>query len=107
MPPETHLEAWPALPLEAWRDSFATLHLWMQIVGKVRLIQNPWVNHSWHVTLQVTATGLTTSRIPFGERAFQIDFDFITHQLVVQSSDGRRAVIPLEPQTVASFYFRV
>jgi Family of unknown function (DUF5996) len=100
-------EAWPSLPLEEWRETYATLHLWLQIVGKIRLMQNPWVNHSWHVTLYVTASGLTTSRIPYGNRAFQIDFNFVEHRLTVDTSDGRRAALPLEPQTVATFYRRL
>lgn len=100
-------EAWPSLPLEAWLDTYATLHLWTQIVGKVRLARSPWVNHSWHVTLYVTATGLTSSPIPYGDRAFQIDFDFVEHQLRIQTSDGRRAGFALEPQSVATFYGRL
>ena len=88
-------EQWPSLPLEAWSDTYATLHLWTQIVGKIRLAQSPWLNHSWHVTLYVTARGLTTSPIPHGARTFQIDFDFIDHQLTIQSSDGRRGALPL------------
>lgn len=96
--------AWPPLPLEAWADTHATLHMWMQIVGKVRLVQSPWLNHSWHVTLYVTARGLTTSSIPYDDRSFQIDFDFIDHQLIVQSSDGRSGRLPLQPQSVATFY---
>jgi hypothetical protein len=110
MPPverPSRVEPWPALPLEAWQDTYATLHLWLQIVGKIRLTQNPWVNHSWHVTLLVTATGLTTGRIPFADRAFQIDFDFVTHRLVIHCSDGGRTAIPLEPMTVATFYRRL
>jgi hypothetical protein len=99
--------AWPPLPLDAWADTYATLHLWTQIVGKVRLTRTPWVNHSWHVTFYVTARGLCTSPIPFGERTFEIEFDFVDHLLEVRSSDGRRRGIPLEPQTVASFYRRV
>src|SRR5881409_1312090 len=71
-------ETWPSLPLEAWSDTCATLHMWTQIVGKIRLTQSPWVNHSWHVTLYVTARGLTTSPIPHGTRMFQIDFDLST-----------------------------
>ena len=82
------LETWPSLPLEAWIETCATLHLWTQIVGKIRLAQSPWVNHSWHVTLYVTARGLTTSPIPHGSRTFQIDFDFIAHQLILH--DERR-----------------
>ena len=96
--------AWPSLPLEAWSDTYATLHLWTQIVGKVRLALSPWINHSWHVTLYVTARGLSTSPIPYGVRTFQIDFDFIAHQLTVQSSDGGVATLTLRPQSVASFY---
>jgi hypothetical protein len=100
-------QAWPELPLEAWSDTCATLHLWTQIVGKIRLAQTPRLNHSWHVTLYVTARGLTTSPIPYGERTFSIDFDFITHELVIESSDGAAAVIPLERRSVAAFYRRV
>jgi hypothetical protein len=81
--------------------------MWLQIVGKVRLAQSPWVNHSWHVTLYVTARGLTTSPIPYGTRTFQVDFDFIDHRLVVQSSDGRTGALALEPQSVAAFYTRL
>src|SRR5687767_14929653 len=103
---ESH-DTWPSLPLEAWGDTFATLHLWTQIVGKVRLTQSPWVNHSWHVALYVTARGLTTSPIPHGIRTFQIDFDFIAHRLVVQSSDGGTGGFALEPQSVATFYGRL
>jgi hypothetical protein len=97
-------EAWPVLPLDAWSDTYATLHLWTQIVGKVRLAQSPWLNHSRHVTLYVTARGLTTSPIPHGTRSFQIDFDFIDDQLTVQSSDGRTGHVALEPQSFAAFY---
>ena len=79
---------WPDLPYPAWRETCTTLHLWTQIVGKIRLSQTPWLNHSWHVTLYVTARGLTTSPIPYGERAFQIDFDFIDHALRIETSDG-------------------
>jgi hypothetical protein len=100
------LEAWPSLPLEAWRETYETLHLWTQIVGKVRLAQSPWVNHSWHVTLYPTATGLTTSSIPHRNRAFQIDFDFVDHRLLVRTSDGRSAALALAPQSVATFYRR-
>ena len=99
--------AWPSLPLADWIDTYATLHLWTQIVGKVRLAQSPWLNHSWHVTLYVTATGLTTSFIPYGARAFQIDLDFVEHQLLVRTSDGGRGGFALEPQSVATFYRRL
>jgi hypothetical protein len=100
----TNPEPWPSLPLESWSETFATLQLWTQIVGKVRLAQSPWVNHSWHVTLYVTPRGLTTSPIPHGVRTFQIDFDFIAHRLALESSDGGFGGFALEPQSVATFY---
>jgi len=100
-------EAWPSLPLEAWSDTCATLHMWVQIVGKIRLAQSPAVNHSWHTTLYVTSSGLTTSPIPHGNRTFQVDFDFVRHQLAIQASDGRTAAFALEPQSVAAFYRRL
>ena len=86
---------WPALPYAAWRDTCATLHLWLQIVGKIRLAQCPWVNHSWHVTLQVTARGLSTRLIPYGAISFQIDFDFIDHRLLILVSPvlDRKSVV--------------
>jgi hypothetical protein len=95
---------WPALPYEAWKDTCSTLHLWTQIVGKVRLAQTPWANHSWHVTLYVTARGLTTSPIPYGGRAFQIDFDFIDHALLIATSDGDGKRLPLAARPVADFH---
>jgi len=100
-------ETWPSLPFESWSDTYATLHMWTQIIGKIRLVQSPWVNHSWHVTLYVTSTGLTTSPIPYGARTFQIEFDFINHHLAIRASDGRTGTFPLEPQSVAEFYRRV
>ena len=106
-PAPSQLEAWPSLPLEAWRDTYASLHLWTQIVGKIRLAQSPWLNHSWHATLYPTATGLTTTAIPHRDRAFQIDFDFLEHRLEIHASDGRNAGFALEPQPVAGFYRRV
>ena len=99
--------AWPSLPLEAWNETHATLHMWMQIVGKIRLTQSPWINHSWSVTLYVTPRGLTTSAIPYGTRSFQVDFDFIDHQLLIRSGDGRTGAVALRPQSVASFYRQV
>ena len=95
---------WPALPFSEWKETAKTLHMWTQIVGKIRLALTPWTNHSWHVTLYVTARGLTTSPIPFGSRIFEIRFDFVSHELRVISSDGGLKVIPLVPQTVAKFY---
>ncbi len=100
-------QAWPALPFDAWSDSCATLHMWAQIVGKIRLRESAPINHGWHSTLYVTARGLTTSPIPHGLRTFQIDFDFIDHALVIDASDGMTARVALEPQTVAAFYGRV
>ena len=107
MTPARHAEVWPSLPLEEWSDTAATLHMWLQIVGKVRLALSPPVNHSWQATLYVTARGLTTSPIPHRDRTFQIDFDFVAHRLFVRSSDGGEAGFPLEPQTVATFYARL
>jgi hypothetical protein len=95
--------AWPELPTAAWRDTYDTLHLWSQIVGKIRLSRTPWLNHSWHVTLYVTARGLTTSPIPDGTRTFQIDFDFIDHCLRISTSDGAVQQLALAGQSVASF----
>ena len=100
-------ETWPSLPLESWSDTYATLHLWTQVIGKIRLVQSPWVNHSWHATLYVTSRGLTTSPIPYGARTFQIEFDFVNHHLALQASDGRMGTLPLEPQSVATFYRRL
>ena len=97
-------QIWPELPYEAWKDTYATLHLWTQIVGKIRLVQTPWLNHSWHVTLYVTDRGLTTSPIPYSERFFQLDFDFLDHQLRVTTDDGARQAVKLAPKTVAAFH---
>jgi hypothetical protein len=95
---------WPSLPFAEWKDTAATLHMWTQIVGKVRLMLSPWTNHSWHVTLYVTSRGLTTSPIPYGSQSFEIQFDFIDHQLLLDKSDGARRTIELKPQSVAQFY---
>lgn len=95
---------WPALPLAEWQDTCATLHMWTQIVGKVRLKLTPLVNHWWNVPLYVTARGLTTSRIPYGARAFELRFDFLAHQLVLETSDGTVKTLDLRPRTVADFY---
>jgi hypothetical protein len=98
---------WPELPTAAWRETCETLHLWTQIVGKIRLVRAPWLNHSWHVVLYVTARGLTTSPIPDGTLSFQIDFDFIDHLLRISTSDGARRQFALAGQSVASFYAAV
>jgi Family of unknown function (DUF5996) len=97
--------AWPALPYAAWRETYETLHLWTQIVGKVRLSLTPWLNHSWHVALYVTARGLTTSPIGCGSQIFQIDLDFLNHMLHIVASDGRQERIALRAQPVADFSF--
>jgi hypothetical protein len=98
---------WPPLPFAEWKDTAITLHMWTQIVGKIRLVLSPWTNHSWHVTLYVTSRGLTTSPIPYGSYTFEILFDFIDHQLLIDKSDGARRTIPLKPQSVAEFYRNV
>ena len=98
---------WPKLPLEQWQDTYETLHLWSQIVGKIRLSQMPWINHSWHVPLYVTSRGLTTSLIPHGTRGFEIDFDFSDHRLHIGTSEGERRSFSLKPMSVAVFYGKV
>lgn len=100
-------ELWPSLPFEAWKDTCDTLHMWTQIVGKVRLALSPPLNHWWQVTFYVTARGLTTSPIPVpGEqgRTFEVQFDFIDHNLLILTSDGTNRTLPLIPRTVAAFY---
>jgi hypothetical protein len=95
---------WPELPTAAWGATCETLQLWTQIVGKIRLAREPWLNHSWHVVLYVTPRGLTTSPIPDGTRTFQIDFDFIDHVLRISTSDGAQRQFALAGHSVASFY---
>ena len=95
---------WPELPLEAWQDTYATLHMWTQIVGKVRLALSPHINHWWEVPLYVNARGLTTSPIPYEQRTFEVQFNFVEHELSISVNDGRRKSVPLRPQTVADFY---
>jgi hypothetical protein len=95
---------WPALPYEAWKDTYATLHMWMQVVGKVALARSAPVNHSWAVAFQVTATGLRTGVLADGSRSFTIAFDFLDHQLVIETSDGVRRALPLTPRSVADFH---
>ena len=99
------MEPWPLLRYEEWKDTLATLHLWTQIVGKIRLRQEPPVNHSWSVTLYVTPRGLTTSAMPYEKsRSFSIDFDFVAHELRIAGCDGETAGFRLEPMSVAAFY---
>jgi Family of unknown function (DUF5996) len=100
----SNAERWPELPYAAWKDTAETLHLWTQVVGKVRLKLTPWLNHSWHVALYVTASGLTTSPIPWQGGSFQIDFDFIDHVLWIRTSDGQFRQLMLRPMMVAEFY---
>lgn len=97
-------DSWLDLPLAAWQDTYATLHMWTQIVGKVRLALSPRINHWWEVALYVNARGLTTSAIPFGDGIFEIQFDFIDHQLTIQTSWNSSNSIALKPQSVAVFY---
>jgi len=96
--------AWPELPLANWSETCATLHLWTQIVGKIRLKLTPLINHWWNVTFYVTARGLTTSPIPYGTRAFEVTFDFQEHRLLIEGSDGRTESFALAPMSVADFY---
>lgn len=98
---------WPPLSLEEWADTYATLHMWTQVIGKIRLARAPMINHWWQVPLYVTARGLTTSPIPDGRRTFQIDFDFLDHRLILQTSTGERAELALISRSVADFYRKV
>jgi hypothetical protein len=103
----THQDTFPSLPLEAWAATHDSLHMWMQIVGKIRLALSPMVNHWWHTTLHLTARGLTTSPMPYGNEVIQIDFDFIDQLLFIQSSNGARRSLPLAAHPVADFYHEV
>ena len=100
----TNADRWPELPLAGWRDTRDTLHLWTQVVGKIRLALAPWLNHSWHVALYVTARGLTTSPMPWRGGSLEIEFDFVDHVLWVRLSDGRFRQLILRPMMVAEFY---
>ncbi len=103
MPSTAEVELWPELPFEAWKATCETLHLWTQIIGKIRLARTPWLNHSWHVALYPTARGLTTSPIPCGVRSFQLDVDFVDHVLWVRTRDGHFRQLMLAPKSVAEF----
>jgi len=96
--------AWPELRLEAWKDTYATLHMWTQIVGKVRLALSPRINHWWEVALYVNAVGLTTSAIPYKQLVFEIQFNFLEHKLTIAICDGQQRILQLRPQSVAAFY---
>jgi len=100
-------EIWPALPFAEWKQTAKTLHMWTQVVGKIRLALTPWINHSWHVTLYLTSRGLTTSPIPHGTNSFEILFDFIDHQLLILTNQGEGCAIQLRSQSVAAFYREV
>jgi hypothetical protein len=103
--PSPNSAAWPQLPpLERWQDTFETVHMWTQITGKIRLEQAPWINHSWGSALYVTTRGLTTSPIPYEQRTFSIDFDFVDHTLRIRTSTGQERAFDLEPMSVADFY---
>ncbi|CAL1518005.1 DUF5996 family protein [Chitinophaga sp. MM2321] len=95
---------WPVLKFDDWKDTLATVHLWTQIVGKIRLRKMPWLNHSWHVTLYVCPYGLSTGSVPYQHGIFQIDFDFMQHQLLIITSTGKKETLELRPRTVADFY---
>lgn len=97
-------EIWPPLPLDAWKDTYETLHMWMQVVGKVKLELAPFLNEWWEVAFQVTSRGVTTSAIPYGTGIFEVNFDFIDHNLFILTSDGRVKTLPLIPRSVADFY---
>ncbi len=97
-------ESWPELPLAAWLDTYTTLHMWTQVVGKVRLALSPRMNHWWEVPLYVNARGLTTSAIPYGSGVFEVQFDFIDHRLGIQTSWNQSKALELKPQSVAAFY---
>jgi hypothetical protein len=97
-------DAWPPLPYDAWKDTYATLHMWTQVVGKVALALAPPLNHSWAIAMIVTARGLSTHTLPYGTRSFTMEFDFIDHQLVVRVSDGATRTLALRPRSVADFY---
>jgi len=97
-------DRWPELPLEQWKDTYVTLHMWTQIVGKVRLALSPALNHWWQVPLYVNSRGLTTSAIPYAQGIFDVQFDFIDHKLAICTSHGTERVIALAPKSVADFY---
>jgi hypothetical protein len=99
-----HGNVWPELPLHQWQDTYTTLHMWTQIVGKIRLMQAPHVNHWWQVVMYVTTRGLTTSPIPLGERTLEIDFDFVDHQLILRTNEGATRNFALAGRSVAGFY---
>src|SRR4051812_30194634 len=104
LPSADRPECWPSLFLDSWDDTRSTLHMWTQIVGKVRLALTPLVNHWWNVPLYVSSRGLTTSPIPYNGKVFEVEFDFVDHKLCIRVSDGATRQLPLRPQSVADFY---
>lgn len=100
-------DRWPALPYAAWQDTYATLHMWIQVIGKVALAKSPPLNHSWAIALQITSTGLSTRLLTHGPRTFTIEFNFMTHELWIRTSDGDARMLPLAPRPVADFYREV
>src|SRR5258706_22167 len=100
-------DLWPALPYDAWKDTYATLHMWSQVVGKVALALAPPLNHSWAVALHLTPRGLATRLLQHGARWFTIEFDFLSHRLVIAATDGEVRTLELAPRTVADFYHQV
>jgi hypothetical protein len=100
-----HENRWPALPCDGWRDTYTTLHLWSQVVGKIRLATTPWLDHGWHVALYVDLTGLTTSPMPWKDAAFELRLYFVDQALKCETREGRRSEVPLAPQSVAQFFF--
>lgn len=97
-------DSWPSLPLESWQDTYSTLHMWTQIVGKIRLALSPPVNHWWHTALYVSPRGLTTSAMPYEQRLLELEFDFIEHKLNLRTSDGQQGSLTLRPRSVADLY---
>ena len=100
-------DPWPPLPYAEWQDTCKTLHMWLQVAGKIRMTLSPPLNHWWHVTLYVTARGLSTPPIPYGDGVFEIQFNFLEHQLEIATCGGARVVLPLQPESVAAFYARL
>jgi hypothetical protein len=100
----TNEASWPALPYDAWKDTYATLHMWSQVLGKVAVALAPPINHSWAISMRLTARGLSTQNLPYGGRSFTMEFDFIDHQLIIRTADGDQRSLPLTPRSVADFY---
>lgn len=105
--PSSNYTQWPVLPFDDIKNTCTTLHLWTQIVGKIRLVQTPWTNHSWHVPLYLTSNGLTTSPIPHKQTIFEIRFDFLQQALIIERIDGQKSTIPLEAQPTSAFYHEI